>query len=84
MSNRSSEQGLIDSFVCALRRVKNRNLSIQCIYNDRCRSANFADLEFTAMSGQRWAIEAKYGAPSNGANEVHKLFGDLLARNGAR
>lgn len=34
------------------------------------------------MSGQRWAIEAKYGAPSNKANEVHKLFGDLLRETG--
>ena len=34
------------------------------------------------MSGQRWAIEAKYGSRSNRSNEVHKLFGDLLRETG--
>ena len=34
------------------------------------------------MSGQRWAIEAKIGAPDNRANEVHKLFVNLLRETG--
>ena len=82
MPNHSLEQRLVDSFICALRRVQDRDLSIQRIHNSNCKSRTFADLEFIAMSGQRWAIEAKYGAPSNKANEVHKLFGDLLRETG--
>ena len=82
MPNISHEQCLIDCFVCALRRVEDCNLSIRCIHNDKCKSRTFADVEFTASSGVRWAIEAKYGAPQNKANEVYKLFGDLLRETG--
>ena len=82
MPNRPHEQCLIDSFICALRRVQDPDLAIQCIHNKSCKSQIFADVEFTAMSGQRWAIEAKYGARSNKSNEVHKLFGNLLRETG--
>lgn len=82
VSNQPHEQRLIDSFVSALRQVQDPNLSIRNVHNRRCKSRTFADLEFTAVSGQRWAIEAKYGAPSNIANEVRKLFGNLLYETG--
>ena len=82
MSNTAYEQPLIDNFVRVLQQVQDPDLSIQCIHNQRCGCQTLADVEFTAMSGQRWAIEAKYGAPKNRANEVHKLFGDLLRETG--
>ena len=82
MPNRHHEQCLIDSFVCALHRVQDRDLLIRCIHNQNCLSRTSADLEFTAVSGQRWAIEAKYGPRDNKSNEVHKLFGALLRETG--
>ena len=78
MPNTQYEQLPIDSFVSALRHVRDRNLPTRHIDNQSCHSRTLADVEFTAISGVRWAIEAKYGAPNNRPNEVHKLFGDLL------
>ena len=82
MSNCPHEQCLIDSFILALRQVQDRDLSIQHIHNQSCRSQTFADVEFTAMSGQRWAIEAKYCAQGKITTEIHTLFGDLLRETG--
>lgn len=82
MPNIKWEQPLVDNFVCALRGIQDCDLSIQCIINQACSSPDFADVEFTAKSGQRWAIEAKYGAENNIPNEVHKLFGNLLRETG--
>ena len=82
MPNINWEQSLVDDFVLALQGVRDCGLLIQCIHNKDCKSLDFADVEFTAKSGQRWAIEAKYGAPNNKQNEVRKLFGDLLRETG--
>ena len=82
MSNIAHEQHLVDGFVSVLQQVRNPDLSIRSIHNKSCRSRTLADVDFTAMSGQRWAIEAKYGAPDNRPNEVHKLFGHLLRETG--
>ena len=82
MPNSKYEQPLIDRFVAALKDADNE-IRINEMHNCSCAgNADFADLEFTSVSGQRWAIEAKYGAPKNKANEVHKLFGDLLRETG--
>ena len=81
MPNESREQKLIDGFVCYLKNLADDDdlkVDEHEIYNKNCRRSNFADLEFKSVSGQRWAIEAKYGAEANRYNEVHKLFGNLL------
>ncbi len=76
------EQPLINRFVNALYATEDDELRVRDLHNKNCRSPRLADLEFTSHSGLRWAIEAKYGAPSNKHNEVHKLFGDLLRETG--
>ena len=79
MPNITWEQNLVDDFVNILRGVGDCSLSIKNVLNKNCRdNEKFADVEFIAKSGQRWAIEAKYGAPNNISNEKHKLFGNLL------
>ncbi len=82
MSNIQYEQPLINEFVSALQRAQDPRLSISEVHNQICHCREYADVEFTATSGARWAIEAKYGAPANISNEVHKLFGDLLRETG--
>lgn len=82
MPNTQYEQPMIDRFVEALQDADDE-LRVREMYNRKCSNNEaFADLEFTSVSGQRWAIEAKYGAPDNMHNEVHKLFGDLLRETG--
>lgn len=82
MPNTQYEQPLIDRFVDALQDADGE-LRVREVHNSSCtNNTDFADLEFTSVSGQRWAIEAKYGAPDNMHNEVHKLFGDLLRETG--
>ena len=79
------EQQLIDKFVEKLKGVTENALKIcgsEYIHNQRCGAKKLADLEFTSASGQRWAIEAKYGSKTDKANEVHKMFGNLLRETG--
>lgn len=78
MPNRALEQELIDGFVQKLRGLYD-DLDM---HNSRCRSKEFADIEFTLPNGQRWAIEAKSHRSADRFNTIHKIFGELLKETG--
>ena len=82
MANRSPEQDLIDAFVESLKSDKNPDIQIDEIFNKSCKSKKFADIEYVAKNGQRWAIEAKSNDSKDAHNSVHKLFGELLKETG--
>ena len=82
MANRSPEQDLIDSFVESLKSNANLNIQIDEIFNKNCKAKKFADIEYVAKNGQRWAIEAKSNDSKDAHNSVHKLFGELLKETG--
>jgi len=82
LTNRSPEQNLIDSFVEALNTHEDENIKIRTLYNKNCKSRKFADIEFTSVSGKRWAIEAKSNDSKDAHNTVHKIFGELLKETG--
>jgi len=82
LANRSPEQNLINGFVESLYSHNEEELRIEILHNGNCKSRTFADIEFTAKSGQRWAIEAKSNDSKDAHNTVHKIFGELLKETG--
>lgn len=82
MANRTPEQNLIDEFVAHLRNHVDDNLRIAELYNSKCRSKKFADVEFESMTKLRWVIESKSDDSKNKHNTVHMIFGELLKETG--
>ena len=82
MANRSPEQDLIDGFVEVLPLIDDLNIQLAELLNQNCKAKKFADIEFIAKNGQRWAIEAKSNDSKDAHNTVHKFFGELLKETG--
>jgi len=82
MANQAPEQNLIDEFIEHLRDEADENLCIDELYNSKCRSKTFADIEFLSKSKLRWVIEAKSNDSKDKHNTVHKIFGELLKETG--
>lgn len=82
MANQAPEQNLIDEFVGHMRNHADLNLCIDEIYNLKCRSKTFADIEFLSKSKLHWVIEAKSNDSKDKHNTVHKIFGELLKETG--
>lgn len=79
-----TEQELINSFIGSTKFTSEfKNVSI---INNRCKSKNYADIEFTCNikkgGNQLWRIEAKVHTNGDRHNTVHKIFGELLKETG--
>jgi len=68
--------------VKALNQHEDEEIKIRVLYNQSCKAKKFADIEFTSVSGKRWAIEAKSNASRDAHNTAHKIFGELLKETG--
>lgn len=80
MSNARPEQNLIDQFIELL--DKYEDFEVLNIINSKCRSKNHADVEFTTINNDHWALEAKSHLTSNNHNSAHIVFGELLKETG--
>jgi hypothetical protein len=82
MANQAPEQNLINEFIEHMRNQADENLCIDELYNSKCRSKTFADIEFLSKSKLHWVIEAKSNDSKDRHNTVHKIFGELLKETG--
>jgi hypothetical protein len=82
MPNRSPEQNLIDAFIAQVETHSNPEYTVKTLHNQRCRAKKFADVEYLAVSGTHWVIEAKSHDSKDKYNTVHKIFGELLKETG--
>lgn len=82
MGNRAPEQDLINAFIEHLREHADGDLQIDKLYNAKCRTKLFADIEFLSKSKVHWVIEAKSNDSKDKYNTVHKIFGELLKETG--
>lgn len=84
MANRTPEQDLINEFITHLNQHADDTVAIDsnCVINTRCRTNNFADIEFKSKAKLHWVIEAKSDASKDKHNTVHKIFGELLKETG--
>lgn len=82
MPNRSPEQDLIDTFIGSIGTYSNSEYALKTLLNKSCRARKFADVEFVAVSGIHWVIEAKSHDSKDKYNTVHKIFGELLKETG--
>lgn len=82
MANQAPEQNLINEFIEHIRNHADESLCIEKLYNSKCRSRKFADVEFESKSKIHWVIEAKSDDSKDKHNTVHKIFGELLKETG--
>ncbi len=82
MPNRSPEQDLIDAFIAQVETHSNPEYTVKTLHNKKCRAKKFADVEYIAVSGTHWVIEAKSHDSKDKYNTVHKIFGELLKETG--
>lgn len=82
MPNRSPEQDLINAFTSEITAHSDNEYKIKTLHNQKCRAKKFADIEFLAVSGTHWVIEAKSHDSKDKYNTVHKIFGELLKETG--
>ena len=82
MANQAPEQSLINEFIGHMRNHADERLRIEKLYNSKCRSRQFADVEFESKSKIHWVVEAKSDDSKDKHNTVHKIFGELLKETG--
>lgn len=82
MKHEAPEKKLINQFVKCLYNKRDKDLCIELLLNNNCKSRTFADVEFISKTNVHWVIEAKSNESSDRYNTVHKVFGDLLKETG--